>query len=85
MVSKGIIVNNPQGLHARPATMLVQKATIFKSDVTLECNGKGANAKSLIGVLSLGVNQGYEIKIITKGSDEEYALKELVTLIENLK
>ncbi len=85
MVSMDITINSPQGLHARPATLLVQKSTIFKSDVTIECNGKSANAKSLIGVLSLGVNQGYTIKIITKGTDEEYALKELIKLIEGLK
>jgi len=52
MVSKQIQINNPQGLHARPATLLVQKATRYKSEVTVENNGKGANAKSLIGELN---------------------------------
>jgi len=85
MVSKQILINNPQGLHARPATLLVQKATRYKSEVTVESNGKGANAKSLIGILSLGINKGATINIIIKGTDEETALKEIVALIEGFE
>ncbi len=85
MVSKQIQINNPQGLHARPATLLVQKATRYKSEVTVENNGKGANAKSLIGILSLGINKGATINIIIKGTDEETALKEIVALIEGFE
>ena len=55
MVSKEVVVKNATGLHARPATLLVKKASSFKSDVSMEFNGKKANIKSLIGVLSLGV------------------------------
>lgn len=84
MLTKEIIINNPQGLHARPATLLVQKATTFKCEVTIECNGKGANAKSLIGVLSLGVNKGYTVKVITNGTDEELALSEIISTVEGL-
>ena len=51
MVSKEVVVNNGTGLHARPATLLVKKASAFKSDVSIEFNGKKANVKSLIGVL----------------------------------
>jgi len=85
MVSKEIVINNPQGLHARPATLLVQKATRYKSEVIIEKNGKSANAKSLIGVLSLGISKGASINIITKGTDENVALNEIITLIENFE
>lgn len=84
MLTKEIFINNPQGLHARPATLLVQKATTFKCEVTIEYNGKCANAKSLIGVLSLGVNNGYTVKFITNGTDEEVALKEIIAIVEGL-
>lgn len=84
MLTKEILISNPQGLHARPATLLVQKATTFKSEVTLEYNGKSANAKSLIGVLSLGVNKGNTINLTTNGTDEEAALEEVAKIIENL-
>lgn len=85
MLTKEIVIDNRQGLHARPATLLVQKATTFKCDVSIEYNGKTANAKSLIGVLSLGVNKGYTVKMITDGTDEDAAMKEIVSVIENLQ
>lgn len=84
MLTRELVINNPQGLHARPATLLVQKATTFKCEVSIECNGKCANAKSLIGVLSLGVNKGYSVKLITNGTDEEVALKEITAVVESL-
>lgn len=84
MLKKEIIINNPQGLHARPATLLVQKATNFKCDVSIEYSGRRANAKSLIGVLSLGVNKGYAVTIVTDGTDEEEALKAIIEVIEGL-
>ncbi|MEG1255166.1 HPr family phosphocarrier protein [Clostridium sp.] len=84
MLTKELIINNPQGLHARPATLLVQKSTTFKCEVTIECNGKCANAKSLIGVLSLGVNKGYRVKFITNGTDEDIALDEITAVVEDL-
>ncbi len=84
MLTKELIINNTQGLHARPATLLVQKATTFKCEVSIEYNGKCANAKSLIGVLSLGVNKGYSVKLITNGTDEERALEEITTVVQGL-
>lgn len=85
MVSKEVIVNNPTGLHARPATLLVKKASSFKSNVEVEYNGKKANVKSLIGVLSLGVTSGATITVIADGEDEEVALEEVTNLIESLE
>lgn len=85
MVSKEMLITNPQGLHARPATLLVQKATRYKSEVIIEKDGKSANAKSLIGVLSLGISNGAKINIITKGTDENAALKDIISLIEGFE
>ncbi|MDU4889017.1 MAG: HPr family phosphocarrier protein [Clostridium sp.] len=84
MLTRELVINNSQGLHARPATLLVQKATTFKCEVSIECNGKCANAKSLIGVLSLGVNKGYSVKLITNGTDEEIALEEITAVVQGL-
>lgn len=84
MVSSDVTVKGSTGLHARPATLLVKKASSFKSDVFIEIDGKQANAKSLIGVLSLGVKSGSVVKITTSGADEKYALEEIIKLIESL-
>ena len=84
MVSKEVVVKNGTGLHARPATLLVKKASSFKSDVTIEFNGKKANAKSLIGVLSLAVTKNSPVVIAANGDDETLAVEEIVKLIEQL-
>ena len=62
------------GIHARPATLLVQAASKFGSDVNLEYNGKSVNLKSIMGVMSLGVGQGSEISISAEGDDEKEAI-----------
>ncbi len=85
MVSKEVVVNNGTGLHARPATLLVKKASSFKSDVSIEFNGKKANVKSLIGVLSLGVTKGAAITVLASGDDEALAVEEISNLIANLE
>lgn len=85
MVSKEVVVNNGTGLHARPATLLVKKASSFKSDVSIEFNGKKANVKSLIGVLSLGVTKGANITVTASGDDEALAVEEIAKLIETLE
>ena len=85
MVSKEVIVNNGTGLHARPATLLVKKASSFKSDVSIEFNGKKANVKSLIGVLSLGVTKGANITVTATGDDETLAAEEIAKLFETLE
>ncbi|AKA69883.1 MULTISPECIES: HPr family phosphocarrier protein [Clostridium] len=84
MVSKEVIVKSATGLHARPATLLVKKASSFKSDITIEFDGKKANVKSLIGVLSLGVTKNATIKIIASGDDESLAVEEVTKLIDSL-
>lgn len=85
MVSKDVVVKNSTGLHARPATLLVKKASSFKSDISIEFNGKKANVKSLIGVLSLAVTKEATIKIIASGSDEEKAVEEIAKLVDSLE
>ena len=69
MVSKAIVVQNQVGLHARPATFFIQKSNEFKSSIWVEKDERRVNAKSLLGVLSLGITKGTEITIIAYGSD----------------
>lgn len=85
MIAKEVVVKNGSGLHARPATLLVKKASSFKSDVSIEYNGKKANVKSLIGVLSLAVTKDATIKVVASGDDEALAVEEIVKLVENLE
>ncbi len=82
MCVKDVVINNQVGLHARPATFFIQKANEFKSTVWVEKEERRVNAKSLLGVLSLGIVGGTEIRIIVDGSDEEAALAALVELVE---
>ena len=85
MVTKEVMVSNPKGLHARPATLLVRKAASFKSDIGIEFMGKKANIKSLIGILSLGVSSNNIVNVIANGDDEKLALEEIVNLISSLE
>lgn len=83
MFSKEVTVTNSVGLHARPATFFIQKANEFKSSIWVEKGDRRINAKSLLGILSLGIIKGTEIKIIADGVDEEAAVASLINLIEN--
>ena len=85
MIEKEVVVKNGSGLHARPATLLVKKASSFKSDVSIEYNGKKANVKSLIVVLSLAVTKDATIKVVASGDDEALAVEEIVKLVETLE
>ena len=76
-----IIVQNQVGLHARPATFFIQKANEYKSSIWIEKDERRVNAKSLLGVLSLGVIGGTPIKIKVDGPDEEEALEGLCDLV----
>ena len=83
MLSKTIVVQNQVGLHARPATFFIQKSNEFKSSIWVEKDDRRVNAKSLLGVLSLGITKGLEITIITDGTDEKEAIEALEKLIES--
>ena len=82
MISHNITVSNSVGLHARPATFFVQKANSFKSSIWVEKEDCRVNAKSLLGVLSLGISKGTSITIIADGADEGEAVAALVALID---
>lgn len=82
MYMKEATVNNQVGLHARPATFFIQKANEFKSSIWVEKDERRVNAKSLLGVLSLGIVKGTTINLIADGVDEKEAVDALVELIE---
>ncbi|MBR4232881.1 MAG: HPr family phosphocarrier protein [Oscillospiraceae bacterium] len=83
MYIKSATVINQVGLHARPATFLIQKANEFKCSLWIEKEERRVNAKSLLGVLSLGIAKGTEINIIGDGVDEQEAVDALCSLIDS--
>ena len=84
MYTREITVKNEVGLHARPATYFIQKANEFKSGIGVEKEERRVNAKSLLGVLSLGIMKDTTVTLIADGSDEKEAVDALAELIENL-
>ena len=82
MFSKDVTITNSIGLHARPATFFIQKANAYKCSVWVEKEERRVNAKSLLGVLSLGIAKGMTITLIADGQDEEGAVNGLVELIQ---
>ena len=83
MYVKDVTVQNQVGLHARPATFFIHKANEFKSSIWIEKEERRVNAKSLLGVLSLGIVGGTDIKIIADGVDEQNAVDALVRLVDS--
>ena len=83
MIIREVMINNQVGLHARPATFFIQKANEFKSSIWIEKEDRRVNAKSLLGVLSLGIVKGTAINLIVDGSDEAEALETLTELINS--
>lgn len=81
MVTKEAVINNQVGLHARPATFFIQKANEFKSSIWIEKEDRRVNAKSLLGVLSLGIVKGTAVNLIADGVDEANAIDTLTELI----
>lgn len=84
MYTQNVTINNEVGLHARPATFFIQKANEFKSGIWVEKEERRVNAKSLLGVLSLGIMKDTTVTLIADGSDEKEAVDALAELIENL-
>jgi phosphocarrier protein len=82
MAEKQFKVVADTGIHARPATLLVQTASRFDSEIHLEYKGKKVNLKSIMGVMSLGIGQGADIAISAEGSDNEEALRSLEELLK---
>ena len=83
MYVKEVTVENQVGLHARPATFFIQEANEFKSSIWVEKEERRVNAKSLLGVLSLGIVGGTTIRIIADGADEQAAVDGLIKLVES--
>ena len=81
MVKREMAITNNIGLHARPATFFIQKANTFKASIWVEREDRRVSAKSLLGVLSLGIAQGMTVTLIADGQDEEEALEGLSELI----
>ena len=81
MYTQEITVNNEVGLHARPATFFIQKANSYKSSIWVEKDDRRVSAKSLLGVLSLGIAKGMTVTLIADGVDETEAIDGLVDLI----
>ncbi|MBQ8145310.1 MAG: HPr family phosphocarrier protein [Clostridia bacterium] len=83
MLSRDVKIVNEVGLHARPATFFIQKANTFKSSIWIEKEDRRVNAKSLLGVLSMGIVKGTVVTLIADGEDETTALDGLEKLILN--
>ncbi|MGN1114189.1 MAG: HPr family phosphocarrier protein [Oscillospiraceae bacterium] len=83
MFVKDVVVQNQVGLHARPATFFIQKANEYKSSIWIEKEERRVNAKSLLGILSLGIVGGTTIRIIADGADEEQAVQGLIDLVNS--
>ncbi len=84
MVEKKIVIKNKTGLHARPATELVELSSKFESDVLIYTDEEEIDAKSIISVLSGGVFPGAEITLQVTGTDEDVASEKIIYLLENL-
>ena len=82
MISKKVVLNNADGLHARAAALFVREANKFASEINLEAHDDKVNGKSIIGIMSLGAFIGEEISIEADGVDEEEAVERLANLVE---
>ena len=83
MITRSVTIQNSVGLHARPATFFIQKANSYKSSIWVEKEDCRVNAKSLLGVLSLGITKGVTITLIADGADEASAVAGLCELVES--
>ena len=83
MIKEKVVLKNETGLHARPAGELAKLAATFKSDINLNVNGKTVSAKSILGIMSLGIKASTEIEIECDGEDEETAITEILKAFDN--
>ena len=81
MIRREVTIQNTIGLHARPATFFIQKANTYKCSIWVEKDERKVNAKSLLGVLSLGIVKDMTITLVADGADEEEALEGLAALV----
>lgn len=83
MLSRNVVVQNQVGLHAKTATLFIQKANEFSASIWVEKDARRVNAKSLLGVLSLGITRGTEITLSADGGDADAALTALENLVSS--
>ena len=83
VVKQQVVVTNETGLHARPASLFVETAGKYEADIKVIKDSQKANAKSIMGLMSLGINQSTEITIQAEGADAEQAVEALVGLVED--
>ncbi|RYL95050.1 phosphocarrier protein HPr [Sporolactobacillus sp. THM7-4] len=83
MTEKVFTVTSEAGIHARPATVLVNKASQYSSELKIEYNGRQANLKSIMGVMSMGIQHNAKITVIAKGSDEEEAISGITEIFKS--
>lgn len=83
MISRDVVIINTSGLHARPATFFIQKANTYRASIWIEKEDRKVNAKSLLGVLSLGIAKGMTVTLIADGQDENAAISGLAELIDS--
>lgn len=81
MLYKELTINNPEGLKSRAAALFVQTASRYEAQILIECENKKVNAKSIMGVLSLGIKQGESIYVLANGKDERAAISALEELL----
>jgi phosphocarrier protein HPr len=84
MLKKTFVVQNPSGLHARPATLFVQKATSFPCAVNVTKGTKTINGKSIMALMTLGITKGDEVTLEVNGDDENKAMAELGSILEKV-
>lgn len=84
MIQKTIKIENGLGLHARPAALFVRACSKYKSDVFLKKNDFQVNAKSIMGIMAMGISEGDEVEIIVEGPDEDKAIIEIMKVLEEL-
>ena len=83
MKTRIVVLKSEDGLHARPAAILVKKAGEFKSKIDVEYQGHSKSAKSVMGLMSLGLSKGAELTLKADGEDADAALESLASLVEN--
>lgn len=83
MISKEVVLNNEEGLHARPATEIAKTANQYSCNVKFNVQGKEYNAKSVLNIMSAGIKNNTQIKIICDGEDEENALTQMLETLKN--
>ena len=83
MITQEITLKNEEGLHARPATEIVKNSSKYNCDIKLEVNGKQYNAKSVLNIMSAGIRNNSQIKIVCDGVDEDKALTEVLETFKN--